>query len=132
MGQVARFLAIAAMAGRGIAFAQTYPSHPIKVVVPWPPGQATDTVARVVTVGIKASRVPYKGSAPGTTDLTAGRVTYAFETAGSVVPRIKSGRLKAFAVSSPPRSIIIPALPTIIEARSVAGFDVRAWIGLSG
>jgi tripartite-type tricarboxylate transporter receptor subunit TctC len=82
------------------------------------------------TVGIQASHVPYKGSAPAVTDLLAGHVTYAFETVASVLPHIKAGTLKAYAVSSPGRSIILPELPTIMEAGNVADFDVRAWIGL--
>jgi tripartite-type tricarboxylate transporter receptor subunit TctC len=82
------------------------------------------------TVGIQASHVPYKGSAPAVADLLAGHVTYAFETVASVLPHIKAGKLKAYAVSSPARSIILPELPTIIEAGPVADFDVRAWIGL--
>ena len=41
--------AILALAGAGVACAQSYPSHPIKVLVPWPPGQATDLAARMVS-----------------------------------------------------------------------------------
>ena len=247
-----RMLCAVVVASSGVALAQGYPNKPIKLVVPWPPGQATDTVARVVadkmgsqmgqqlvidnrpgaggtigsdfaaksapdgytilagssgpisisprvqkvpydpdrdfepiclmasttyvlvshpsfpahdyaelvallkanpgkynfassgtgatahlaaelfnsSVGIQASHVPYKGSAPAVTDLIAGHVTYAFETAASVLPHIKAGKLKAYAVSSPARSVILPDLPTIIEAGNVPDFDVRAWIGL--
>lgn len=49
MKSPARVLSIMALAAAGAAFAQGYPNRPIKVVVPWPPGQATDTVARVLT-----------------------------------------------------------------------------------
>ena len=252
MSAFSRILAIAAACGVGLALAQAYPSRPIKLVVPWPPGQATDTVARIVaekmgtglgqqlvidnrpgaggtvgsdfaakaapdgytilagssgpisispkvqkvpydpdkdfepiclmasttyvlvanpaipaknfsefvtllrgnpgkytfassgtgatahlagelfnsTVGINASHVPYKGSAPAITDLVAGHVHYAFETVASVLGHVKAGRLKAFAVSSPTRSVILPELPTIVEAGNAPDFDVRAWIGL--
>ena len=252
MTVAARLFAPILLAAAGAALAQGYPNRPVKVVVPWPPGQATDTVARVVadkmgsqmghqlvidnrpgaggtigsdfaakspadgytilagssgpisisprvqkvpydpdkdfepiclmasttyvivshpsfpakdygefvaalkanpgkynfassgtgatahlaaelfnsSVGIQANHVPYKGSAPAVTDLIAGHVTYAFETVASVLPHIKAGKLKAYAVSSPARSIILPELPTIIEAGNVADFDVRAWIGL--
>jgi len=252
MRLAARLLVGSVFASASLAFAQGYPGKPIKVIVPWPAGQATDTVARVVTekmagplgqplvienkagaggtigtefaarsapdgytilagssgpisisprvqkvpydpdkdlepiclmasstyvlvahpsfpannyaefvahlkanpgkytfassgtgatahlaaelfnssVGITASHVPYKGSAPAVTDLIAGHVTYAFETAASVLPHIKAGKLKAFATSSPTRSVILPDLPTIVEAGNVPDFDVRAWIGL--
>ncbi|MGB7543079.1 MAG: tripartite tricarboxylate transporter substrate binding protein [Burkholderiales bacterium] len=43
-----RLLALLVLAGTGAAFAQGYPNHPIKVIVPWPPGQATDLAARMV------------------------------------------------------------------------------------
>jgi tripartite-type tricarboxylate transporter receptor subunit TctC len=44
-----RLLAVLALAWAGAALAQGYPSHPIKVIVPWPPGQATDVAARMVS-----------------------------------------------------------------------------------
>jgi tripartite-type tricarboxylate transporter receptor subunit TctC len=252
MPTAARFFAILALTGVATVLAQGFPGKPIKLIVPWPPGQATDTVARVVadkmgaqmgqqlvidnrpgaggtigsehaakaapdgytilagssgpisisprvqkvpydpdrdfepiclmastayvlvshpsfpakdyaefvaalkaspgkynfassgtgatahlaaelfnsTVGIQANHVPYKGSAPAITDLIAGHVSYAFETVASVLPHVKAGKLKAYAVSSPARSIILPELPTIVEAGNAADFDVRAWIGL--
>ena len=251
MRLVPRMLVGLALAACGAALAQGYPTKPIKVVVPWPAGQATDTVARVVTdkmsaplgqpmvienrggaggtigtdfaaksapdgytilagssgpisisprvqkvpydpdkdlepiclmasatyvvvahpsvpakdfgefvaflkanpgktfassgtgatahlaaelfnssLGVTASHVPYKGSAPAVTDLIAGHVTYALETAAAVLPHVKAGKLKAFAVTSPSRSVIVPDLPTVTEAGQVADFDVRAWIGL--
>ena len=252
MKSVARILGIVALTATAAALAQGYPNRPIKVVVPWPPGQATDVAARVVaermsaglgqqlvvdnragaggtigtdfaakspadgytilagssgpmsisprvqkvpydpdrdfepicimasstyvlvapasipaknfdefvamlraspgkytfassgtgatahlvaesfnsSMGITASHVPYKGSAPAVTDLIAGHVTYAFETAASVLSHIKSGKLKAFAVSSDTRSVILPELPTAAEAGNLPGFDLRAWIGL--
>jgi tripartite-type tricarboxylate transporter receptor subunit TctC len=79
---------------------------------------------------ITASHIPYKGSAPAITDLVAGHVTYAFETTASVLPHIRAGRLKAFAVSSETRSVILPELAPIAEIGNLPGFDMRAWIGL--
>jgi len=49
MRSIARILATLALVAAGGAFAQGYPSHPIKVIVPWPPGQATDSAARIVS-----------------------------------------------------------------------------------
>jgi tripartite-type tricarboxylate transporter receptor subunit TctC len=81
------------------------------------------------SAGIKATHVPYKGSAPAITDLVAGHVTYAFETTAAVLGHVKAGRLKAFAVSSDTRSTILPDLPTATEAGKLPDFDLRAWIG---
>ena len=78
---------------------------------------------------LKATHVPYKGSAAAMTDIIAGHVTYAFETSAAVVAHVKAGRLKALAVSSAKRAIALPEVPTLVEAAGLQGFDVRAWIG---
>jgi tripartite-type tricarboxylate transporter receptor subunit TctC len=78
---------------------------------------------------VKATHVPYKGSAPAMTDLIAGHVSYAFETSAAVLPHVRAGRIKALAVSSAKRAISLPELPTIAEAAGFPGFDMRAWIG---
>jgi len=79
--------------------------------------------------GLNAVHVPYKGSAPAITDLIAGHVTYAFETAAATAPHVKAGRLKAFAVSSAGRALALPDVPPLAEAANLPGFDMRAWIG---
>ncbi len=247
-----RLLASLALVAAGSTFAQSYPNRPVKVIVPWPPGQATDVAARAVaeklstamgqqfvidnragaggTMGtevaaksmpdgytilagssgpisispnvqkvgydpdkdldpiclmatspyvlvvhpslpatsvpefiallraspgkysfassgtgatshliselfnsslkIVATHVPYKGSAPALTDVIAGHVTYTFETSAAVLGHVKAGRLKALGVSSASRALSLPELPTVAEAASIPGFDLRAWIGL--
>jgi tripartite-type tricarboxylate transporter receptor subunit TctC len=80
-------------------------------------------------VHVKAIHVPYKGSGPAMTDLIAGHVSYAFETSAAVLPHVKAGRLKALAVSSAKRALALPDVPTVAEAASIPGFDMRAWIG---
>lgn len=86
--------------------------------------------AFLARVGAKATHIPYKGSAPALTDVIAGRVNYAFETVTAALPHIKSGRLKALAISSERPSSVIPEVPPLAEAMGVPGFDMYAWIGV--
>ncbi len=244
-----RVFAILMLAAAGAALAQRYPDHAIKVIVPWPPGQATDLAARLVaeklvpvlgqpliidnrpgaggTIGaesatkaqpdgytllagssgpisispnvqkvaydplkdfapisllainpyvlvvnpsvpaknvqeliavlranpgkysfsssgsgasshlasvlfnsmanVNAVHVPYKGSSPSVTDLVSGQVAYTFETVPAVINFVKSGRLRALAVSTARRSTAIPELPTIAD--DLPGYEMSGWIG---
>lgn len=79
--------------------------------------------------GIKAEHVPYKGTGPATTALLGGEIDYIFEALGSASPHIRSGKLKAIAVTSVRRSPSFPDIPTAIE-QGLAGFDVTSWYGL--
>jgi tripartite-type tricarboxylate transporter receptor subunit TctC len=246
-----RLFAILAFAGASTAFAQGYPNHPIKVVVPWPPGQATDLAARMVSerlvpmlgqplvvdnkpgaggvIGaeaasrtqpdgytllagssgpisispnvqkvpydplkdfspisliainpfvlvvnpsipannvkeliallkanpgkysfsssgsgatshlmsalfnsmaqVTATHVPYKGSSQSVTDVVSGQVAYTVETVPAVLSFVKSGRLRALAVTSARRSTAMPELPSIAEAGDLPGYDMFGWIG---
>ena len=78
---------------------------------------------------IKALHVPYKGSAPALTDLMGGQVAYAVETVASVGGHVKSGRLKAFGVTSASRSAALPDLAPLAEAADIPGYDCVAWVG---
>jgi tripartite-type tricarboxylate transporter receptor subunit TctC len=60
--------------------------------------------------------VPYKGNSPALIDLAAGRAQLMFATASSVAPYVKSGRLKAIAVTSTEPSVLAPGLPTVAAA----------------
>jgi tripartite-type tricarboxylate transporter receptor subunit TctC len=60
--------------------------------------------------------VPYTGNSPALIDLAAGRVQLMFGTASSVAPYVKSGRLKAIAVTSTEPSVLAPGLPTVAAA----------------
>ena len=78
---------------------------------------------------LKVVHVPYKGSAPALTDLISGQVGYAIETVASVGGHIKSGRLKAFGVTSAKASAALPGVPPLAEAADIPGYDCTAWVG---
>jgi tripartite-type tricarboxylate transporter receptor subunit TctC len=73
---------------------------------------------------------PYRGSAPAVTDLIAGNMNVMFDNLPSALPHIKSGRLKALAVTSRTRSPALPNVPTVEEAAGLKGFDASSWFGL--
>ena len=79
--------------------------------------------------GTNMVHVPYKGAAPAVTDLLGGQVELMFNTMPSVLPHVKSGKLKALAVGTARRSRLVPDLPTVAEA-GVPGFQLETWFGL--
>ncbi|MGE0349502.1 Bug family tripartite tricarboxylate transporter substrate binding protein [Hydrogenophaga sp.] len=81
--------------------------------------------------GVEITHVAYKGSAPALQDLVGGRVEMAFESMPTVLPLVRSGKLKALAVTTPKRSSLMPDVPTVAES-GLAGFDVTVWYGVFG
>ncbi|MES2635164.1 MAG: tripartite tricarboxylate transporter substrate binding protein [Pseudomonadota bacterium] len=79
--------------------------------------------------GIELVHVPYKGSAPAEADLLGGQVNMMLASMVSALPQVKTGRLRALAVSSERRSPAAPDLPTVAEA-GVPGYSAVAWAGL--
>ncbi|HEX7557587.1 MAG TPA: tripartite tricarboxylate transporter substrate binding protein [Usitatibacter sp.] len=75
--------------------------------------------------GIDAVQVPYKGSAPGVTDLLAGNVQFMFNALPSMIQQINAGRLRALGVTSAKRSSQLPDVPPLRE--TVPGYDVTTW-----
>ena len=73
--------------------------------------------------------VPYKGAAPALQDVIAGSDQMMFATAASVVGHIKSGQVRALAVTTLKRTAILPDLPTMDEA-GLKGFEASTWHGL--
>jgi tripartite-type tricarboxylate transporter receptor subunit TctC len=76
--------------------------------------------------------VPYRGTSPAMTDLLAGQVQAIFTGAPAVMPFVKSGRIRALAVSSPHRLASLPQLPTVAESglKELAGFEADQWYGI--
>jgi tripartite-type tricarboxylate transporter receptor subunit TctC len=81
------------------------------------------------STGVKLNHIPYKGSAQAQTDLIGGQVDMTFDTLVSVMPHVKSGKLKPLAVSTLGRSKYAPEIPTLNEL-GVTGFDAGAWLGM--
>jgi tripartite-type tricarboxylate transporter receptor subunit TctC len=66
--------------------------------------------------GTSFAHIPYKGSGPLATDLLGGQITMSFDTVTPVLPHIKSGKLRALAVTTAKRSSALPDVPTLEEA----------------
>lgn len=82
-----------------------------------------------LTTGAKLTHVPYKGSGPAVVDLIAGHVVMNFDTMPPVLPHIRSGKMKALALTTPQRSSQLPQVPTMIEA-GLKGFEMTNWYGV--
>jgi len=81
--------------------------------------------------GIDMLHVAYKGSAPAIIDLIGGRVQLMFEQGPSILPYVKSGQLRAIAVTSPQRMQTLPDVPTLAES-GYPGFSYSNWQGIWG
>ncbi|VTU35922.1 Argininosuccinate lyase [Variovorax sp. PBS-H4] len=79
--------------------------------------------------GVDLVHVPYKGSAPLLTDLLAGRVDATFDSYTVYEEHIKSGRVRALAVTSRTRMAALPQVPTLAEA-GLPGYEVSNWLGV--
>ena len=75
------------------------------------------------------AHIPYKGSGAAYPDLIAGRITFMFDVMGSALPQVKSGQVRAIAVTSTKRSSALPDVPTLNEL-GYPGFDVGTWFGI--
>ena len=79
--------------------------------------------------GVKLQHIPYKGTAPMLVDVINGQLTFTFASALGVMPHVKSGRLRAIAVTSAKRSPALPELPTVAES-GVPGYEFILWYGI--
>jgi tripartite-type tricarboxylate transporter receptor subunit TctC len=79
--------------------------------------------------GVKMNHIPYKGAVPAIIDLVGGRVSLIFSSAPPALPHVKTGKLRALAVTSAKRSSVSPELPTIAES-GLPGYEVINWYGV--
>ncbi|AOB32367.1 hypothetical protein AKI39_19030 [Bordetella sp. H567] len=79
--------------------------------------------------GVQLRHVPYRGTAPAMTDLMSGEVDMMFANALSVLPQVKTGRLRALAITSAQPDPDMPDVPTM-QAAGVKGFETGTWFSL--
>src|SRR5262245_41819976 len=103
-----------------IARAQTYPSRPVRVIVPFPPGGGRHRDAHLVG--------QWLSGAPLVIDLLSGQVQVAFDVWTTSLPHIRSGALRALAVADKTRFDQLPDVPTIDDA--VPGYEASVWAGV--
>jgi tripartite-type tricarboxylate transporter receptor subunit TctC len=104
------------------------------------PGKLTYTITSLGSVyhllgkwvdmqaGTNMVPIPYRGAAPGVTDVLSGRVDVMMETATSGFPRIHSGQLRVLAITSPKRYRLMPDAPVVAE--TLPGVEYMSWLGL--
>lgn len=78
---------------------------------------------------VEMLHVPYKGSGPAVTDLIGGQVDYMFDSVTSAMPHVKSGKLRAIAVTTTKRSSALPNVPTLAEA-GLPGYELSPWFAV--
>src|SRR5947207_2092140 len=99
------------------------------------PGQGTTlqlaTELFATMAGIKLNHVPYKGTGPALTDTIAGQTHAFLGSTATALPHVRTGRLRALAVTSSTRLASEPEIPTVAEA-GVPGYETVLWHGLIG
>ena len=91
------------------------------------PGHLAGVLLESLT-GISLTHVPYKGGGPLITDLVAGHIPSAFNVISTAVPHVRSGRVRAIAVTGEKRAEALPDVPTVGE--TVKGYAATNWYGL--
>jgi tripartite-type tricarboxylate transporter receptor subunit TctC len=93
-----------------------------------PPHVASAMFVRMT--GIDAVHIPYKGGGALMTALLGGQLTWSMDGLTAQLPHLKSGRLRALAVTSARRSSALPEVPTLAEA-GVPGYEFQGWTGIA-
>ncbi|MFH1603571.1 MAG: tripartite tricarboxylate transporter substrate-binding protein, partial [Pseudomonadota bacterium] len=83
-----------------------------------------------ITAGTKMQYIPYKGAGPALTDLIGGRVQLSFQVPISALSHIKSGKLKAIAITGEARMPVLPQVPTFAEA-GLPGYKIGGWYAIA-
>jgi len=78
---------------------------------------------------VRMVHVPYKGLAPALADLLSGEVQLMFSSMVAIIPHIKTGRLRALAVTGRKRSPLLPEVPTLEES-GLRGYEAGSWYGI--
>src|SRR2546428_44514 len=153
-----KFVLLAAAAAFAThAVAQSYPTKPVHVIISFTPGSSTDIVGRIVmnklseiwgqpgigsgthlntekfvaAADIKVTQVPFKGTPEVIQAMFSGSVDCYWVPISAGLPHIKSGKLRALAVSTAKRNPTLPEVPTTGEA-GVKGADAPLWFGVWG
>ena len=137
------------LAGSGPLVLAVHPSLPVKNVkdlialAKSRPGQLTYVSSGIgasghlagalfdTMTGTKMEHIPYKGMSLAVSDLMGGQVSMTFGTSLSVIPHVRTGRLRALAVTGAQRSPAVPDLPTVAES-GVPGYEAGLWYGFVG
>jgi tripartite-type tricarboxylate transporter receptor subunit TctC len=80
--------------------------------------------------GVKMIHIPYKGASPAINDVIGGQIEVYFGAMVSVLPHVKSGRLRPVGVTSIRRAAVAPEIPTLDE-QGLKGFETGSWFGLA-
>jgi len=133
--KVAWFLSMLAVAALSpFAGAQSYPTKPIRLIVPFPPGGAgsphylAGEIFKGMT-GIDMVHVPYTGSGPALIGLMGGQVLFLSLDMPAVLPQLGTGRVKALGIAAAKRDPLAPDLPTVAES-GLPGFEISGWYGI--
>ncbi len=84
-----------------------------------------------IMAGVKINHIPYKGAGPALIDLIGGQIQMFMNSPLTLIPQIKSGKVKAIAITGNARSVALPQVPTFTES-GLSGFDLRLWYGVLG